>query len=333
MPTLRDVAVRAGVSVASASTALSNNAAVSRAMRDRVQRAADDLGYIPHALARNLKTGRANVIGLVLPDISNPHFSGLASAIEIACDAAGFSLMLCNTSDSSDKEIRHLQMMRAQRVEGIIFVPGGSETHDMKALQRLLGDSAVLLDRSFPDFALDSVLLDNVAAGRLAADHLIQAGHTRIGIVSGPASLLISRDRVTGCRDAMTAHDLAFDAGRVVDGGFHPERAYLATQALLQRRPRVTAVISSNNHTTVGVMRALAHMRLRCPAQVSVAAIDDFTWAEGFAPRLTAVAQPIEAMGREAVRRLLNRNEPGWRPESCVLQPRLIVRASTRVMC
>lgn len=332
MATLRDVALRAGVSVASVSTALNNDAAVSRVMRERVRQAVADLGYIPHALARNLKTGRANVIGLVLPDITNPHFSGLASAIEIACDAAGFSLMLCNTSDNSDKEIRHLQMMRAQRVEGIIFVAGGSVTHDTEALRRLLASSAVLLDRDFPDLALDSVVLDNVAAGRMATDHLIQRGHTRIGIVSGSPNLMISRDRVAGCCDAMLASGLPLNPDWVVDGGFHPELAFHATQVLLQQRPRVTGIISSNNHTTVGVMRALAHMRLRCPAQVSIAAIDDFTWAEGFAPCLTAVAQPIEAMGQEAVRRLLNRSAAGAPPESCVLQPRLIVRGSTRVV-
>ncbi|WP_158817130.1 LacI family DNA-binding transcriptional regulator [Methylocapsa sp. S129] len=332
MKTLKDVALRAGVSIASVSTVINNTAAVSPAMRKKVERAVADLGYIPHALARNLKMGRVNVIGLILPDIANPHFSELASAIEVACDSAGFSLMLCNTSDNAEKEVRHLRMMRAQRVAGVIFVPGGSPTHDTEALGRLLEGPAVLLDRAFASLALDCVLLDNVEAGRLAADHLVQNGHRRIGIVAGPPHLQISQDRVAGCRAAMRAHGLPFEESLVVDGGFRPELAYHATRAVLRRRARPTAVIATSNHTTVGVMKALAELGLRCPADVSVAAIDDFTWAEGFAPRLTAVAQPIEAMGQEAVRRLLARSDSRASPQCVVLPPRLIIRDSTRVL-
>ncbi len=329
MSTLKDVAMRAGVSIASVSTVVNSTAAVSPAMRERVERAVAELGYVPHALARNLKLGRTRSIGLVLPDITNPHFSGLASTIEVALDQAGFTLTLCSTTDDPAKEVGQLRAMRAQRVAGVIFVPGG-RTHDAATLGPLLKVPTVLLDRTLAGLDLDSVVLDNVMAGRLATEHLIDQGHHRIAIVAGSPDLALSRERVAGCRDAVLARGIPFDEALVADGGFQSEPSYRATLDLLSRRP--SAIVAANNHGTVGVMTALRDRGLGCPRDVSVVGIDDFTWAEAFSPRLTAVAQPIVAMGQEAARLLLARCETaGPNPAvAVVLQPRMIVRDSTR---
>ncbi len=331
MSTLKDVAMRAGVSIASVSTVVNGTAAVSPAMRERVERAVDELGYVPHVLARNLKLGRTRSIGLVLPDITNPHFSGLASTIEVALDQAGFTLTLCSTTDDPAKEASQLRAMRAQRVAGMIFIPGG-RTQDTATLGALLKVPTVLLDRTLAGLDLDSVVLDNVMAGRLATDHLLDQGHRRIAVVAGSPNLALSRERVAGCRDAMLARDVPYDEALVADGGFQSEPSYRATLGLLCRRPRPSAIVAANNHGTVGVMMALRDRGLGCPRDVSVVGIDDFTWAEAFSPRLTAVAQPIVAMGREAVRLLLGRCEIADRGDTAavVLQPRLIVRDSTR---
>ncbi|HEX4764837.1 MAG TPA: substrate-binding domain-containing protein, partial [Lichenihabitans sp.] len=236
-----------------------------------------------------------------------------------------------STTDDPAKEASQLRVMRAQRVAGVIFIPGG-RTQDTATLGPLLRVPTVLLDRTLTGLDLDSVVLDNVMAGRLATDHLLDQGHRRIAVVAGNSDLALSRERVAGYRDAMLARGVPFDEALVADGGFQSEPSYRATLELLCRRPRPSAFVAANNHGTVGVMMALRDRGLDCPRDVSVVGIDDFTWAEAFSPRLTAVAQPIVAMGREAARLLLARcasPDPDGKI-AVVLQPRLIVRDSTR---
>ena len=335
MVTLKDVATRAGVSVASVSTVINGTATVSPAMRKRVESAVVELGYVPHALARDLRLGRTSTVGLVVPDITNPHFSSLASVIEEACDEAGYTLTLCSTTDDAAKEVRQLQVLRRQRAAGVIFVPGGSPTHDTASLAQLLDRPAVLLDRVLPGLALQAVVLDNVEAGRLAARHLLQQGHRRIAIVAGRASLGISQDRVSGVLRAIAEAGLDPQRASVLDGGFQVELSYFATLQLLDGDVTPTGIVAASSHATVGVMRALAQRGLRCPTDVSVVGIDDFVWAEAFLPRLTVVAQPVTIMGRLAVRLLLEERpiDHTSRQETIVLQPNLIVRESTKTPC
>lgn len=332
MTTLRDVAARAGVSIGSVSAVVNDAAPVSPALRERVERAVAELGYVPHGLARSLRLGRTNTIGLLVPDITNPHFSGLASAIEVACDRAGYTLTLCTSTDDVAKELRQLGVLRAQRVDGVILVPGGGPGHEAGAIRRLLQGPVVLVDRTLPGLEADAVLLDNAMAARLVVDHLVELGHRRIGLVSGPERLSIAAERLGGYRVALERHGMAFDARLVVDGGFQAEPAARAALALLGRRPLVSAIVAASSHTTIGVMQALRDRGLRCPEDVSIAAIDDFAWADAFAPRLTTAAQPIQALGAAAVQRLLGRIRGSLQgpPVATVLPPRLLVRDSSR---
>jgi LacI family transcriptional regulator len=333
MATLRDVALRAGVSIGSASAVVNGTAAVSAAMREKVLRAVEELGYAPDGVARSLRLGRTRTIGLVLPDITNPHFAGMASAIEVNCDAAGYTLMLCNTADDPAKEIRHLRLMRTQRVDGIVLVPGGA-TIEAEPLRQAIAAPTVLVDRAIDGFDCDAVLLDNRAASRMVVEYLIRSGHRRIGIIVGPAALSITDERLAGYRETLAENGLSFEESLVVAGEFQPEPAYRAAVSLLHRRPRPTAIFSTSNHTTIGTMKALADQGFRCPQDISVAGIDDFDWSNAFSPRLTTAAQPIAEIGRRAVETLLERMR-GTAASSrrrIVLAPRLIVRDSCRTI-
>lgn len=213
----------------------------------------------------------------------------------------------------------------------MIFVPGGSTTHDTAQLAQLLDGPAVLLDRVLPELLFDAVVLDNVEAGRLAAHHLIQQGHRRLAVVAGRANLCISQDRVSGVRRALIDAQLDPDQVFILDGGFQVEPSCLATLRLFETGVVCSGIVAASSHATVGVMRALSYLGLRCPADVSIVGIDDFTWAEAFLPRLTVVAQPISAMAYEAVRLLLQQKSSNPLAESKVikLQPELIIRDST----
>lgn len=332
MATLRDVASRAGVSIGSASAVVNRAAQVSPEMRRRVMAAVEELGYAPDALARGLKLGKTRTIGLVLPDITNPHFAGIASAIEVACDTAGYMLMLCNTADDPEKELRHLRLLRTQRVAGLILVLGGVEPGYADAIRKAIAVPAVMVDRNMHGLDFDSVVLDNRAAGRMVVEYLLRIGHRRIAVVSGQSGISLSVERLAGYREALDEHHIAFDPDLVEDGEFQVEPAYRAAISLLHRRPRPTAIFSTSNHTTVGVMKALADQGFHCPDDVSVAGIDDFEWSSAFAPRLTTAAQPIAEIGAKAAERLFARlnGEATGDPVQIVFPPRLIVRDSCK---
>ena len=168
MPACRSVSV---------STVLNNTAPVSPSLKAKVLKAVEELGYVPDAVARSLKTGRSRTIGLIVPDITNPHFSAVASAIEIACDASGYALLLCNTTtDSPAKELRDLHLMRRQRVDGVILVPSGSGEAYVAELTRAATMPVVLIDRTLEGFDADAVVLDNRAASFGIVDYLVAGG-------------------------------------------------------------------------------------------------------------------------------------------------------------
>lgn len=333
MATLRDVALRAGVSIGSASAVVNGTAPVSPTMRGKVMKAVDELGYSPDGVARSLRLGRTRTVGLVLPDITNPHFAAMASAIEVACDVAGYTLMLCNTADDAEKELRLLRLMRTQRVDGIILVPSGATT-DAAPLRQAITAPTVVVDRTMKGLDFDCVLLDNRAASRMVVEYLIRIGHRRIGIVAGQAGISITDERLAGYRETLAESGIAFDESLVAAGDFQTEPAYRAAIRLLHRRPRPTAIFATSNHTTIGVMKALADQGFRCPQDVSVAGIDDFEWSNAFSPRLTTAAQPIAEIGRNAVQSLLERmrGTATPAPRRIVLAPQLMVRDSCRTI-
>ena len=307
MPTIRDVASRAGVSVGLASAVLNQAASVSADARARVLDAVRALDYVPHSGARDLRLGQRRQIGLMLPDITNPHFAGLAHAIGLACERAGYALTLSITGDDPAREIRALVALRAGRTAGTILVPGGDTETDASRVVAAVHGPVVLLDRLLPGLAADTVLLDNREAASLLTEHLFALGHRRIGLVGGPTSIALARERQEGFAAAHAAHGVRRSAALAVSTAFQPGPAEAATLTLLDRPRPPTALVSTSNHVTIGVMRALSRRGLRCPDDLSVAAIDDLPGADGFAPGLTVAAQPIEAMGEDAVRLLLDR--------------------------
>nr|WP_321984969.1 LacI family DNA-binding transcriptional regulator [uncultured Lichenicoccus sp.] len=335
MTTIRDVAARARVSVGLVSSVLNNSARVSPGLRSRVLQAVDELGYVPHAVARSLRLGRTGTIGLVMPDLTNPHFAALACIIEAACDEAGFMLTLCSTSDDHAKELRQLRLMQRQRIDGLVFIPGGPSAVDAAMLRTSITAPVVMLDRTVAGIEADAVLLDNRQAAEALTAHLIGQGHARIGLIAGRPDIEISQHREAGYRAALAKHGLAWEAGLIGYGQFHEDSACAATLALLDQPSPPTALVSTSNHTTIGIMRALAERRLACPADISLVAIDDLPWSSGFEPELTVAAQPADEMGRIASAWLLDRvlGRFGGGARTSVHRGRLVVRRSVRPPC
>ena len=307
MPTLRDVARSAGVSVGLASAVINHSATVSDRARARVMAAATELGYVPHAVARSLRLGRTGLVGLVLPDITNPHFAGLAHAIERACDDARLMLTLSITSDDVQRENRQIRLLRQHRADGLILIPGAASSSAMAEMLGVFPAATILVDRLLPGLEADAVLLDNHGAARAVTAHLLSLRHVRIGIVSGPQTIQLARERLSGYRAAFADARVRQSDDLIVDGGFQAEPSFVAALSLLDHADPPTALVSTSNHTTMGVLRAVSHRGLRCPEDVSIVAIDDLPAADVLSPRLTVAVQPVQAMGEEAVARLRQR--------------------------
>jgi len=334
--TIRDVARAAGVSIATVSAILNGTARVSERLTKRVWEAIDATGYSPDGVARSLRLGRTSSIGLVVGDISNPFFTSLAKAVESRASEAGYLVIVTNTDEHPDRELKLLKLLREQRVAGVILAPSGHDMEYLSALSLLKNSPVVLVDRHLPDASFESVIVDNVAAARMVTDYLIRLNHRRIAMVIGKQHLWTTEQRLRGFHESLAAAGISPDFTLELSANSRIESAYDAVQHLLNMPNRPTAIFAANNLMMLGAIEAIMDMGFRCPEDVSLAGIDDFPWISAIRPQLTTVAQPIEELGKVAVERLLDQIEGGRSRDTdqsherkvSVLEPRLLIRDS-----
>jgi LacI family transcriptional regulator len=299
---MRDVAQRAQVSAATVSRVLNGSDTVRADARERVQRAIEELGYRPNRLARNLRRQAAEMIGVVVSDIENPHFTEMVRAAEDAAFSRGYRMLLCNTDEQSDKQRAYLEMLAGERVSGVILSPtdpGGEEIRQLLDL----GIPVVAFDRHVTDERADSVVSDGRAAARSATEHLIAGGHQRVAFLGGRPGVETAEERRAGYEEAMLAAGLE---PREADGEFRIEPAVHATDALL-KDGEVTALVIGNNLMAIGAMRSLVAHERRVPDDVALIALDDPFWAALVQPPLSVLGQPVRQMTDAAMRLLLER--------------------------
>lgn len=329
MSTLRDVAKRAGVSVATASRVANGADRVRAETRDRVERAMRDLLYVPPR-----KEPQAGVIGLLVPELSNPVFPALAQAMESRATALGLATILCNTDGSPAAEAEYVHMLLERRVEGMIFI--SSEIADLHAdhthYARLLGEGARLVFVNGAAAGLDApaVGVDERVAGQLATQHLLALGHRRVAFAAGPEHYLPTREKDAGRRAALADAGIDPD-GAVAFSDFSVEGGRRALRELLEANgDRPTAVICSSDLMAIGVLQEAAARGIRVPEELSVVGfdgIDASTWTQ---PPLTTVEQPIGDIAETAVNALQELIEnPGRSLPNFVFRPQLRVRGST----
>jgi len=325
---VREVAVRAGVSVGTVSNVLNNPDKVSKATAGRVNQAIAELGFVPNGAAQQLRFGRSTSIGFVVLDVANPFFTDVARGAEARAAQAGLSLLLANSDERSEREAIHLDLFERQRVRGVLLTPVG-DVGERLARFRARRIPVVLVDRADPTFS--SVSVDDVAGGRLAAQHLIDQGARRIAFVGGPVAIGQVRDRLTGAGEAV-ARAAGVDLELLETRSLSVLEGRRAGEALSARpaRSRPDAVFAANDLLAVGVLQAVAMLRsLRVPDDVALIGYDDIAFAQVTVVPLTSVRQPSEELGRRAVELLLAETDGAGEPQHVVFQPELIVRRST----
>lgn len=331
MSTIKDVAKRAGVAISTVSAVINKSAPVSDTTIAKVERAIAEIGYLPHAGAQSLRSGQTRVVGLILPDIQNPHFATVARVVENVCLAAGYMAAVYSTSEDFDRETQILRMMRQQRVAGLIIIPTRSDADHGRRLLSEIHVATVLLDSYVESLPFDVVKLDNRSAGRLATDHLLELGHRRIAVTTGRDNIATGVDRLEGYLDAHAARSVPVDRSLFLPGRFNQEVAHASTLALMKQKDRPSAVLALSNMMALGVYYALAELGIEVPGEVSVVSIDDFDFAAIMNPPPTVVAAPVAAMAERAIRLLLDeiagRGEPSGVRQ--LFAPTLVVRRSS----
>lgn len=332
LPTIKDVARLAGVSIATVSAVVNGKGVTGRVVRQRVEDAMKALDYHPNHMARSLKTGRSRVIGMIIPDLTNPFFVELMCGVEETARNAGYSVIFSNSNEDPAQEKNNLAMLYSQRVGGVVLTcTDGHSAYDRLTTRRF---PIVFIDRlPVAGFNGRAVVVDNTEAAWKATRHLIELGHVDIAIITGRTDLSVGVERLEGFRKAMQEAHLPVRDDYFRRGNFSFDSGYQCGVELLRLPQPPTAVFSCNNKMTLGLMRALTDYGVRCPEQISVMAFDDFPWTADFQPQLTVVAQPSQEMSRRAVEMLLAAIDVGAQASSyesvVTLKAELRVRAST----
>jgi LacI family transcriptional regulator len=295
-----------------------------------VERAIAEIGYAPQRAAQTLRSGRSRLVGVIVPDITNPHFSALARVVETECLKAGYMTFVYNTDEDTEHEMRILRMMRSERVAGLILIATRSDFRHGRRLMAEINVPTVLMGSLVARTPYDCVALDDVAAGKMAAARLLELGHRRILVIGGRQGVSSHELRLKGCRMAFKERGLFLAEDQIALAGFTTEKAYEETCRWISAALPPTAIVSLSNFMTIGVMRALTDLGLTCPEQLSFIGVDDLDWADIMRPRPTLIAQPIEDMTRMAIAALLEQaadsSKPGGR--RLLFAPRLIERES-----
>lgn len=347
-PTIPDVARAAGVSTATAARALGNYGTVGAATREKVLRAARELGYRVNGLARSMITGSTNTIGVVLSDIENPFFSRALRGIADTAHEAGFEVVLTNTDEDPTTEARAVRVLGEKRVDGLLVCPALSDVSDHLAGAVDARIPLVLFDRRANGVAADMVGISNRAATRDATEHLIGLGHRRIALLTGgdpvrhqgvlrPGLRGVERlpgtttgERAAGYRDALVHAGIAPDLDLVSLDGFHRADGVAATKRLLALPRPPTAILALDSLLSIGALQAFRELGLTCPDDVSLIGFDDADWTEVVSPPLTVVAQPVYEIGVRACELLLRRiRGDAGKPATVRLSARLVERGST----
>ena len=330
MPTIREVAARAGVSPTTVSHVINNTRFVSADARQRVLDAMAELNYRPNVLARSLRRGETRTLGLILPDSANPFFAEIARAIEDSAFRNGYNVILGNSENELTKEQVYVDVLVNKQVDGLIFVATGDHSPSLEQLVRD-GLPVVVVDRRLTGLDVDTVLTDNLQGGLTATRYLLDLGHRRIACITGPSNLTPSAERVIGYRQALQERSLPVDESLIRKGDFHPHSGYLTVSQLLHSAPRPTAFFICNDMMAIGALRALAEAGLQVSQDCSLVGYDDIELASYVTPPLTTIRQDKNAMADAAVQLLLERiADPGLPARTRILPIRLVERQSTR---
>lgn len=332
--TLRHIALKLGVSVATVSRVLNGKSAkyrISKKTQEIIQKAAQELNYSPNQLARSLRLNRSNTIAYINPDISNPFFSSIGKSIVKHARKSGYSIILGDSEESTEMELSLLKVMMGRKVDGLIISPVGiNSTH----LEELFNKRVpiVLLDRYFPGVNIPYVASDNYHGALEALSLLIENGHTKIACIQGLKNTSPNNDRVRGYIDAHKKYHLPVDPGLIVGESFGEDNGYIETKLLVRKKHTPTAIFAVSNLISLGALKALKEENYKVPDDMSIVSFDDQPYSQFLSTPMTTVSQQSFQIGQIAVKMIIDQIESKTDVEqkSVLLPTKLVIRNSVK---
>jgi len=311
--TLEDVALAAGVSPSTASRALAGKARqcrISAKTEQSILKAAKGLGFQPSHVARSLRMQRSSLIGLLVPDASNPFFAAIARKATIHAERHGLSTLLADSHDSVEHEKDLLTHLLARQVEGLIICPIGESSAPLRRLERS-GVNVVVVDRWFSDVGLTTVTSENERGALAAMKSIIEQGHRQIGCLQGRPGTSTNDERLQGYTTALESAGIDIDSSLVRGDDFSEESGYRSTSELLDSHPNLSAVFALSNMNALGALRAFNERKLKIPQDISLVTFDDAPFAEYLSSPLSVIRQDVEGIGGTAAELLIEQIRTG----------------------
>lgn len=329
MPTIKDVAQRAGVSPTTVSYVMNGTRFVAPATEERIRNAIKELDFKPNFVARSLRANRTLTVGMLVSDITNPFYADIVRGAQDVLGARHYTLILCNTDEAPLRELEILTLLRQKKVDGLIAVATGANA-DAFYQASDTGLPIILVDRSLPGDRLCTVMVDDRLGAYEATQYLLKLGHQRIGVILGKVGISTTDHRQEGYEAALREAGVAIDPLLMQNGHSTLEGGAAAARALFDLTLPPTAIFATNNLMTVGLFVTIKQRQLRCPQDVAVVGFDDMVWLSAFSPALTTVAQPSYEMGKKAAELLWTRMDEKKAGNPCLvmLPAKLVIRES-----
>ena len=329
MATIFDVAAKAKVSVITVSRLLNNPDIVSPATAEKIFKVMEGLNYQPSQIARSLVKKRTNTIGVIMPDVKNTFFNSWFRHVEDFASAYGFNLLLCNTDEEPAKELKYIKLFQAQRVDGVIIVPCSEKAVEYLSKTNL---NFVLVDRVFDKLKTDYVITDHYTGAFEATEYLIKLGHRKIAVLRGAGELYPDIERFRGFTGAMKKHKIPVNSNLILNCEFDDSVACSTIGDILKKKEGPTALFSFNSTMMTGAIKAVEDAGREIPKHISLICFDEIAGYNIFKPKITSVVQPIESLGREATKILIERikNPSSAKQKKIILRPKLVLGDSCR---
>jgi LacI family transcriptional regulator len=329
--TMRQIAERAEVSIGTVSHVINGTAKVREKLRIRVVEAIRNLGYQPSQLARGLRRNQTSMLGMIIPDVTNPFFPAVVRGVEDVAYKRSFRVILCNTDNDPHKETSYFNELRSYRPAGLLVIPA-AESHIAVQLRSLAtsGPPVVCIDRRPTGWDGDVVVVANDAGSYAATRYLLRMGHRNLAVITGPLHLANAVERLKGFRRALDEARVSIEPEYIQEARFDRTSGYHAALRLLRMLPRPTAIFACNDLMALGVLLAARELNVSCPEELSIVGFDNLDFTEFTAPALTTVHQSGYQLGATAARLLVERIDGlKERPKKLVLPIELKIRHSS----